>query len=621
MAKEDIKKEGKKAPEKKDEGKEKLTKEEKAAAKLKAKKEKAEDKKAELRKELDEIKGKIAEEKDEKAKEKLRKQRDDIASQIDSIKKSKDGMTIPMAPVVKRRIRACVAVVVVVALLVTYVATGTARHGLLSYFGVPQSTLTAFTITDGEGEKHSVKVSTYNYYYALYYNNLRSQQEQYSQYGIDLGDKAVDFDKKLKDQTTTNDDGDTVTWAKYIHDEVMENIKSTYLYYYEAVKANKGEEPDITADQKKELKETLSSYNETANQNGYTVSGYLTAALGKGVNTKVFKREARISYISENYKEEYQEKLNSTEYSNKEYNAYLKEHKSELEVVDIKYFECESEDDAKAFKKALEADGSNFAELASKYTTSDSKFEKNAYKDSIESTYKEITRSTLQGLGAAIAQADAKENDDDEDKYSGLDWIYSSKRKAGDVKQVSTSVVYILKKARISQTKVVNVRHILISPLSDEDQENGETDATNATKKQWAAAEKKAKKILATYKKGEKTAEAFGELAKENSTDSNADDGGLYENVTPNTMVQTFNAWCFDTSRKAGDTGIVKTKYGYHIMYFESTGDMPVWKYTAQQALASEDGTKAQKDLEKSYEIKENALGKCFFEIDTDIDY
>lgn len=615
------------AKEKNQEAKEKLTaeekaaaKEEKKAAKLKAKTEKAEAKKAELREKINELKDKIADESDEKAKEKPRKERDDLIAQLDGIRKSKDGITIPMAPIVKKRIKACVAVVVVVALLVTYVCTGAMRYGLLSYFGVPQSTLNAYTITDGDGEKHHVKVSTYNYYYALYYNNLRSQQEQYSQYGIDLGDDAVDFDKKLSQQTTTNDDGDTVTWAEKIRDEVMENIKNTYLYYYEAVKANDGKEPKITDDQKKELKETLSEYEESANGYGFTVSGYLTAAMGKGVTEEVFKREAKVSYIADNYKEEYQEELNSKEYSNKDYKKYLEDNKSDLEVVDIKYFECDSEDDAKAFVKALKSDGSNFAELASKYTSSDDKYNKEANKDPVETTYTEMTRDVLKNLGAAIAQADESKDDNAEATYSGLDWIFSSKRKEGDVKQVSTSVVYMLKKARVSETKTVNVRHILISPLSEEDQQDSSKKATDASAKEWKAAKKKAEKILAEYKKGDKTAESFSELAKENSTDSNASDGGLYENVTPNQMVPTFNAWCFDSSRKAGDTGIVKTEYGYHIMYFEGRGDFAVWKYTAQQALASEDGTKTQEKLEKSYKIKENWLGSRFFEIDTDID-
>ena len=33
-------------------------------------------------------------------------------------------------------------------------------------------------------------------------------------------------------------------------------------------------------------------------------------------------------------------------------------------------------------------------------------------------------------------------------------------------------------------------------------------------------------------------------------------------------MVTEFNDWCFDAARQPGDNDIVKTSYGYHIMYF-----------------------------------------------------
>ncbi|MBR3737807.1 MAG: peptidylprolyl isomerase, partial [Eubacterium sp.] len=359
----------------------------------------------------------------------------------------------------------------------------------------------------------------------------------------------------------------------------------------------------------------------------FTVSGYLTAAMGKGVTEEVFRKEAKIQYIAENYQKEYEKQLSSKEYDDKEYDKYKKEHKDELVSVDIKYFEADSEDDAKAFKKALKADGSNFAELASKYAKD--KWDKQANKNPVETTYKNITKSTLQGMNGAIAQADAHEHEEGEEEehtYSGLDWIYSSKRKAGDIKQQSTSIVYIIKPVNLSDVHPVTVRHILIKPYKVEKGDDGkktETDAetpSKASDKEWKNAKNKADEILAEYKKGKKTAESFGELAKDNSKDSNASDGGIYENVTPNQMVPTFNAWCFDSSRKKGDTAIVKTEYGYHIMYFESTSDLTVWQYTAQQALAGDDGSKSKEKLEKSYTIKETWFGSRFFEIDTDID-
>lgn len=593
------------------------TKEDKKAAKLAEKKAKADEKKKVLAEEIADIKSKIADSSDEKEKAKLRKKRDELIKMRDAISTSKDGMTIPMAPQTKRIITSVVAVVCIVALLVTYVATGAVRHGFFATLGVPQSSLTGFTLTDKDGEKHSIKVSTYNYYFANLYNNLQSTQSTYTQYGMDLSsvDLDVDFDKKLSDQERKNDDGETVTWAEYMQEEVVESIKSTYTYYYEAVKANDGKEPKITEEQQKELDETLEQYSESAAGYGYELSGYLEAAMGKGVNEKVFRREATISYIASNFKEDYNDELLAKDYSDKELNAYRDEHKDELLAVDVKLFECDTEDDAKAFKKALNSDGSNFASLASKYSSED--WDKEAYKNAAESTYKDITKSTLQGLNYSIATADDK----DSNKYPGLDKLFSAK--AGDIIQYSNSIAYVIKGSHLPTAKVVNVRHILITPYfndEDSDDDSSSKQATDATDKQWAAAKKQAEKVLKEFKNGDKTAENFGELAKEYSEDGNASTGGAYENVYPNQMVPTFNAWCFDSARKSGDTAIVKTQYGYHIIFFEGKSKLNAWQFTAQQALATEDGEDASSKLEKSYTIKTNWLGSRYFEKDTDID-
>ena len=85
-------------------------------------------------------------------------------------------------------------------------------------------------------------------------------------------------------------------------------------------------------------------------------------------------------------------------------------------------------------------------------------------------------------------------------------------------------------------------------------------------------------------------------------------------------MVPSFNAWCFDSARKVGDTAIVKTQYGYHIMYFESTGDQTVWQYTAQQILSGKDSKGTEDALLEKVELKKNWFGSRYFEIDTDID-
>ena len=580
-------------------------------AKLEAKYDKAYDRKDALAEQIESLRKDILNEPDQKKKNKLRSKRDALINERDSIIITEDTVKIPMAPKTKKIITAVIAIIVVIALLFAYVATGFVRKGMAATLGWPQKTFTAYTLTDADGEKHDIKVNTYNYYFALYYNNLQSTVSSYKQYGIDLDEANmnVDFDKKLSEQTRT-EDGKTTTWLEYVQEQVEDSIKDTYASYYKAVKENKGKDPEIKDDQKKEIKEALKNYKESAHKYGYTVSGYIEAAMGHGVTKDVFVREATISYIAENYDSDHKNDSDSKTYTDKELNAYKKKNKSKLQSVDIKMFECDSEDDAKAFKKALKADGSNFAALASKYSSDD--FDKKANKNSQETTYNDMTRSTMEGLSVAISTAD------DNKKYPGLDWLYSSDRKAGDVRQDSTSVVYVVKPVYMSDAKTVNVRHILIAPESSKssDDSSSSKSAKDCTDKEWAAAEKKAKSILAKYNSGDKTSESFAKLAKSNSSDGNASDGGLYENIIPNQMVPTFNAWCFDSSRKAGDVGIVKTEYGYHIMYFEGKNDQAVWKYIAQQKLAADD---TQKEHD-SITLKKNWFGSRYLEIDTDID-
>lgn len=506
----------------------------------------------------------------------------------------------------KKIVSSVVAVVVVVALLAAYVATGTVRHGFLSYLGAANN-LTAATVTNGDN-KMKITVGQYNYYFATVYNSYKNMATQYSTYGLDPKDYGldVDFSKKLSQQETEDPDNKDkkITWLERLEKDVLEKIRTNYLYYNEAIKANNGEVPSITDEQQKELDETIEEYKTQAEKYGYTLSAYLVKAMGKGVTEKVFKQEATVSYIAENYAQTLAKEQSSKDYQESEYDAYLNEHKDELVSVNVKIFDCDTEDDAKKFEKELKADGSNFADLAVKYSSDE---EKDLYKDPNNSLELYATKQTLKDKKYALTV----ENEDG--KSTGLDWLFSSDRKSGDIYQYSTSVVYVISPSVLSDVKTVDVRHILVKPETD-------SSTGTSTDAQWKAAYEKAEKILKEWNDGEKTETSFAALAKEYSED-NAEDGGLYENVVPGQMVNNFGNWCFDSSRKTGDTAIVQSTYGYHIMYFVGPTDMPVWKYAAQQALASDDTQAIADSLDESYKIKTNWFGSRFFEIDTDIDF
>ena len=154
------------------------------------------------------------------------------------------------------------------------------------------------------------------------------------------------------------------------------------------------------------------------------------------------------------------------------------------------------------------------------------------------------------------------------------------------------------------------VRHILIAPKGGTKGDDGTTTYSDA---EWEACRAEAQKILDSYLKGEKTEAAFGELAKEKSEDPvSKDAGGLYSKLTKSTnFVTEFKDWYMDESRKSGDTDLVKSAHGYHIMYF--CDSKPIWEEEVTTLFVFEKTNKMLEDakLEWPMEVdyKKIALG------------
>ena len=144
---------------------------------------------------------------------------------------------------------------------------------------------------------------------------------------------------------------------------------------------------------------------------------------------------------------------------------------------------------------------------------------------------------------------------------------------------------------------MVTVRHILIQPTETDD-DGSYTEAA------WAAAEEEINKIYDEWEAGEQTEDAFAALAQEYSVDGSASNGGLISDVYPGATVENFNDWCFDESRKVGDVGIVKTEYGYHIIYLSSISDTIYWRESAKSEYLSTLSTTISDDILAKYETK-----------------
>ena len=92
--------------------------------------------------------------------------------------------------------------------------------------------------------------------------------------------------------------------------------------------------------------------------------------------------------------------------------------------------------------------------------------------------------------------------------------------------------------------------------------------------------------------KGDLSEESFAELAKANSKDGNAAQGGLYEDVYPGQMVAPFENWVYDAERKVGDYEVVETEFGCHLMFFVGDSETTFRDYMITNMLRNDDMNK-----------------------------
>ena len=116
----------------------------------------------------------------------------------------------------------------------------------------------------------------------------------------------------------------------------------------------------------------------------------------------------------------------------------------------------------------------------------------------------------------------------------------------------------------------VNLRHILVTP-----------DGTS--QEDWGKCKKEAEDLLKKWAKN-RTEANFAELAFANSEDTGSSvNGGLYANLSKGQLTEELDAWCFDEARKTGDTAVIRTADGYHVVYMSAPA--AIWYEQAEKDL------------------------------------
>ena len=453
-------------------------------------------------------------------------------------------------------------------------------------------------ITVGDQE---LSITDFTYYYVdainNYYNEAYSYYGTYVQYFL-----GFDMTKPLNEQTH-NTYG---TWAERFMSDAKDNAKNVLSLYEAAVAAGHKltEEEQETLESNLEYQELMAAYY------GYNnVDAYLRASYGVGANLKSYENYYTVNALASSYYDAYAEDLKDTytdadlrAYESDNYHAYSSFNFAIYTVKVSDYLTGGTKDSSgnTTYTDAEKAKAAKDAAEAAKILSSGKYADLNAFNKAIKGldlnknktvTATEYTNTLYDDISnEEIQEWLAKRLRDPKDIKSFKTTSTSKDANGKETTEVTAyQIVYYISRDE-NKTNLVDVMHILVQFEGGTTDSNGNKTYSDAEK---AKAKEEAEKLLKQWQEGEKAdKDAFAELAKKESDDTGSkENGGLYEDVYPNQMVPAFNDWCFDSARKAGDTGIVETEYGYHVMYFVETNEETYRDYMISYAKLNEEMT------------------------------
>lgn len=481
--------------------------------------------------------------------------------------------------------------------LVVCIALGVLAVRAVNNSGVIQKNTIAATV--GDKQLNSVELS---YYYSdavnEYYNQWYSQYSTYTDTYLQM--MGLDTKKPLDTQIYDEESGQT--WAEYFVETAIADAKHDYALYNLAMK----EEFKLPEDEQTSLDNMLNNLETYAMLYGYqNADQYLRASYGYGSDADSYKAYTERAAIADAYYQAHHDSLTYDDAAIREYekdkvnryNSYtytysylsytdFREGGTKGENGSVTYSDAEN-DAARAAMKAA-------AEMMATATSVDELKEKAKevkVNESSEVAVNEEKNLLHTGINATLS-----------------DWLADAERKEGDIaaipntsttkdadgKEVTVTNGYyvaIFHSKTDNAEKMSNVRHLLVKfKGGTEDEETGEMVYSDTEK---AEAKTKAEGFYKTWKDGAATEESFIELVKKNSDDGSKEEGGLFEDIHPDSdYVPTFLEWSISDERKAGDTGIIESPYGYHIMYYVGDDDMTYRDYMISNEMRDADQEK-----------------------------
>lgn len=470
----------------------------------------------------------------------------------------------------------------------------------------------ASVVATVDGQK--ISIGMYDYYYA----SIVSYYEQYASYGYYSLDTTKDYSK----QYTTDDDGNKISWQKFFETEALKEVEQITTYYSKALE----EGVTLTSAQKKTIDKQISTLKDSASQNDVSLDQYIKANFGTYCSEDTIRIMLEQYYLSANYKGKFK---CETKVTDNDVDKYYNDHKNDYKKIEFYYIASpydatddnsknESIKTAEKIMAKMKDKKSVIALVPEVYSSYIDSQVKSSMEQDSTLTEKKAREEAVKSYESNVVTTVSGSDSPFDDKMNT--WLFSDDTKVGSKKYYideNAKYIYIVlktSKASVEEDETYTVRHILVAPESGSNSSSSTSEKTEYTDEQWAAAKKKADSILAKFNKTDKSEYEFAKLAEQYSTDSastssgsNDSFGGLYESVTLGQMVPDFEKWSIDDSRKYGDTGIVKSDYGYHIMFF--INDCPEYQ---SKIIAQIKSDRLSNMIDKAeIKVHENAIKKA----------
>ena len=470
----------------------------------------------------------------------------------------------------------------VVMILVACIAIGTIAYTNIYKTGIFQKNSVAAT-TNG----HELSSVDLGYYYVdAISNNYSNWYNTYGDYTISmLQMMGLDLTAPLNAQIYDDTTGET--WSDYFISVAIENARGTYALYDAAV-AEGYVLPEADRASLDENTQIMIEYADLFAAGD--IDAYIENIYGIGSDLESYKKYVDVVGTANSYQATYYNNLTYDDAAIREYeadrykdfNGYSFTYKfidqneflgegTKDEEGNVTYTDAEiaaAQDEAKKTAESLVS-----ATSVEKFDEMISALEIYAPAEGEAATVStKVSDALLPTVLSALQE-----------------WVSADERKEGDIGVLPYTTEATDENGSVTSTlmgyiavyfqsvdehlePLANVRHLLVQFEGGTTDENGNKVYSVNEK---ATAKVEAEELLKTWKDGTATEESFIELVKKHSDDSSAEDGGLFENISPaSRYVENFLNWSIDPDRETGDVDLIETEYGYHIMYYVGDSDI-----------------------------------------------